>query len=185
MTRAIGTAIQASGGSGWHPVWMDFLIRAPEPVDAAALADLHVATWREAYSHLLPEGFFSAEYIQSRHRMWEQVLQQPQGDSIVRVAESGGLPFGFAWAGPSLRDGEISPPRSHQLYAIYLLASHHGGGAAQALLDEVLGAAPAMLWVAKENPRAVAFYVRNGFQFDGAEQIDPAAPSITDARMVR
>lgn len=185
MRRPVGTLIRASDGSAWHPVGMSFLIRAPEPVDAAALADLHVATWREAYSHLLPGGFFSTEYIQSRHRMWEQVLQQPQGDSIVRVAESGGLPFGFAWAGPSLQDGETNPPRPHQLYAIYLLAAHHGGGAAQALLDEVVGASPAMLWVAKENPRAVAFYVRNGFQFDGVEQIDPAAPSITDARMVR
>ena len=43
----------------------------------------------------------------------------------------------------------------------------------------------AMLWVAKENPRAMAFYLRNGFRFDGAEQIDPHAPLINDARMVR
>ncbi|MCB5275771.1 hypothetical protein BJG92_03324 [Arthrobacter sp. SO5] len=41
-----------------------------------------------------------------------------------------------------------------------------------------------MLWVAKDNPRAVAFYRRNGFEFDGAEQTDPA-PKIVDARMVR
>ncbi|MEP7765155.1 hypothetical protein [Sanguibacter sp. 25GB23B1] len=43
----------------------------------------------------------------------------------------------------------------------------------------------AMLWVAKQNPRAVAFYRRNRFELDGAEQIDPGAPMITDARMVR
>ena len=42
-----------------------------------------------------------------------------------------------------------------------------------------------MLWVAKENPRAVAFYLRNGFRFDGVEQTDPHAPLITDARLVR
>lgn len=42
-----------------------------------------------------------------------------------------------------------------------------------------------MLWVAKDNPRAVAFYRRNGFDFDGVEQRDPGAPKITDARMVR
>lgn len=55
----------------------------------------------------------------------------------------------------------------------------------QALLDETLGDGPAMLWVAKENPRATAFYLRNGFRFDGVEQIDPHGPSITDARMLR
>lgn len=42
-----------------------------------------------------------------------------------------------------------------------------------------------MLWVAKENPRAAAFYLRNGFRFDGVEHVDPHAPSITDARMLR
>lgn len=42
-----------------------------------------------------------------------------------------------------------------------------------------------MLWVAKDNPRAVAFYLRNGFNFDGTEQTDPGAPKIVDARMVR
>jgi len=42
-----------------------------------------------------------------------------------------------------------------------------------------------MLWVARQNPRATAFYARNGFALDGAEQVDPHAPSITDARMVR
>lgn len=164
---------------------MNVLIRAPRPVDAPTLAELHVTTWREAYSHLLPEDFFSTEYVQFRHRMWQQVLHQPHEGSTVRIAESSGEPFGFAIAGPSPRDGDTDPPRAHQLYAIYLLAAHYGSGAGQALLDEVLGTAPAMLWVAKENPRAVAFYRRNGFQFDGAEQIDPAAPAITDARMVR
>lgn len=44
---------------------------------------------------------------------------------------------------------------------------------------------PVSLWVAKQNPRAIAFYLRNGFRFDGAEQQDPGAPAITDARMVR
>lgn len=118
--------------------------------------------------------------------MWEQVLQDPHGKTAVRIAEAGGRPIGFAWAGPGLRAGtEEAPPRALQLYAIYLLADHHGSGAAQALLDEVLDAGPAMLWVAKENPRAIAFSTRNGFRFDGGEQSDPAAPFITDARMVR
>jgi ribosomal protein S18 acetylase RimI-like enzyme len=61
----------------------------------------------------------------------------------------------------------------------------HGTGIGQALLDEVLGEEPAMLWVAKENPRAIAFYRRNGFELDGAEEVDPSMPSITHARMVR
>lgn len=78
-----------------------------------------------------------------------------------------------------------TPPRERQLYAIYVLASQYGTGAGQSLLDETLGKDPAVLCVARENPRAIQFYVRNGFTFDGAEQTDPAAPMITDARMIR
>lgn len=93
--------------------------------------------------------------------------------------------FGFALAGPSLVTGDEAPPRDHQLYAIYLTASHYGTGAGQALLEATTGPRPTMLWVAKQNPRAIAFYLRNGFVFDGVEQNDPGAPAITDARMIR
>lgn len=41
----------------WHHERMSFTTRAPVPSDAAAIADLHVSTWREAYAHLLPEDF--------------------------------------------------------------------------------------------------------------------------------
>ncbi len=162
-----------------------FTTRTPGPGDAAALAELHVATWREAYGHLLPEDYFSDEHITGRHRMWDHVLQHPRDDVAVRVAEVDGEIIGFAWAGPAAGlDGE-DPPRDHQLYAIYVAAPRHGSGAGQALLDDVLGDGPAMLWVATQNPRAIAFYLRNGFRFDGVEQVDPHAPRITDARMVR
>ncbi|MDE0546356.1 GNAT family N-acetyltransferase [Microbacterium sp. C7(2022)] len=164
---------------------MTFSIRSPELSDAAALAELHVATWKEAYTHLLPAGYFSQEYIDGRHRMWNRVLSDARTDMTIAVAELGGQIIGFAWAGPAMGIDQQDPPRDRQLYAIYVSAAHYGTGAGQALLDEVLGEGPAMLWVAKENPRATAFYLRNGFRFDGVEQIDPHAPMITDARMLR
>jgi GNAT superfamily N-acetyltransferase len=164
---------------------MDITIREPTAHDAADLAELHVGSWREAYGHLLPSDFFSTEYVEGRHRMWEHLLTHPDDQVMIRVAESDGRIVGFAWAGPGFGAGDEAPSRPRQLYAIYLAASHYGSGAAQALLDATIGAEPAMLWVAKENPRATTFYVRNGFAFDGVEQVDPYAPSITDARMVR
>lgn len=164
---------------------MTFIPRAAVPSDAAAIADLHVATWRETYSSLLPADFFSEEYVAGRHRLWAHVLANPRDDVAVRVGEVQGAIAGFSWAGPGIgREGE-EPPRARQLYALYVLTAFHGSGAGQALLDAVLVERPAMLWVAKENPRAIAFYLRNGFRFDGVEQVDPAAPSITDSRMLR
>lgn len=164
---------------------MGFVIREAEPSDASALATLHIATWREAYAHVLPAEFFSEEHIAGRHKMWTQVLGNPRDGSSVQVAENHGSLVGFAWTGATTETEKQPPTRERQLYAIYVLASHYGTGAGQSLLDEALGNDPAMLWVAKENPRAIAFYVRNGFRFDGAEQTDPAAPRITDARMIR
>lgn len=164
---------------------MSFAVRAPTLSDAAAIADLHVETWREAYSHLLSDGFFSEEYIEGRQRMWNRVLTRPRDDVYVRIAESAGSMVGFAWAGPGVGLEGEEPPRARQLYAIYVSASHYGTGVGQALLDEALPQGPAMLWVAKQNPRATAFYRRNGFHFDGTEQVDPSAPMITDARMLR
>lgn len=164
---------------------MGFIIREAVPGDASALAELHVATWREAYTDLLPEGFFSGEYVDGRHKMWNHVLANPRDGSSVQVAESDGSLLGFAWAGAVTETEDGLPPRERDLYALYVLASHYGTGAGQSLLDETLGNEAAVLWVAKENPRAIAFYLRNGFTFDGTEQIDPAARMITDARMIR
>ena len=164
---------------------MHFSVRAPSIADATAIADLQVSTWREAYTHLLPDDYFSDEYIEGRYAMWNHVLTNPRDEVTVRIAESNGSIIGFAWVGPGIGGEGEEVPRERQLYAIYLAAAHYGSGAAQTLLDEALGEGPAMLWVAKENPRATAFYLRNGFQFDGVEQTDPYAPAITDARMIR
>lgn len=164
---------------------MSFTVREPGPSDAARLAELHVSSWRETYTHLLPEGYFSPAHIQGRHDMWNDILGTPRDELTVRVAEGDDGIFGFVLVGPAQPLGEEAPARERQLYGLYVAAAHHGTGAGKALLDAGLGDGPAMLWVAAQNPRAIAFYLRNGFAFDGVEQADPAAPLIVDARMVR
>ena len=164
---------------------MPFTLREPALPDAAQIAELHGATWREAYAHLLPEDFFTQEHVQSRHQMWNHILGNPREEWSIRIAESRGQIIGFAFVGPSFGPEGQELPRDRQLFSIYVTAARYGAGVGQALLDATAGDAPAMLWVARDNPRAVAFYRRNGFEFDGAEQTDPSAPAIVDARMVR
>lgn len=159
--------------------------RAPGPVDAEALAELHVATWRETYGHLLPPGFLSAAYVEGRRQMWEQVLAASRDDVVVRVAETSDGLVGFAWSGPPIEPVAGDDGRSRQLYALYVRVAHHGTGLGQRLLDEALGDGPAVLWVVRDNPRAVAFYRRNGFVPDGTEEIDPATPAMVEVRMRR
>ena len=164
---------------------MDFVVTRPEPADAPEIADLHVATWRETYAHLLPADYFSDAHHQMRKAMWQHILGSPRDEWAVRIAKTDGQVVGFAMAGPSFGAEGQDLPRDRQLYSLYVTAVHHGTGVGQALLDETLGAGAAMLWVAAQNSRAIAFYRRNGFEFDGVEQVDPSAPNITDARMVR
>jgi RimJ/RimL family protein N-acetyltransferase len=45
-------------------------------------------------------------------------------------------------------------------------------------------ARPAYLWALDDNPRAHAFYRRNGFELDGAEQFDELW-QVTEVRFVR
>jgi len=164
---------------------MAITLREPTLADAPRIAELHVATWREAYSHLLPAEFFTEEHVQGRHLMWNRILGDPRPDWKIRIAEHNGQIVGFAFAGTSYGPEGQDLPRERQLFSIYVSAAFHGSGTGQALLDATAGDGPAMLWVAKDNPRAVAFYRRNGFAFDGTEQTDPGAPRIVDARMVR
>lgn len=164
---------------------MTFTLRAPVPADAAECAELHVAVWREAYAHLLPEGYFDDEFVEARHRMWTRLTESPRDDVVVRVAEEGGRIIGFAVSGRPIGPFADEAPRDRQLYMLYLAASHHGGGAGQALLDAVLGDEPAQLWVARDNPRAIAFYRRNGFVLDGVEHVDADAGGLVELRMVR
>lgn len=88
---------------------MSFTTRVPVPSDAAAIAELHISTWREAYAHLLSEDYFSEEYIEGRQRMWKHVLEHPRDDVTVRVAESDGSIIGFAWVGPGVGVDDEEP----------------------------------------------------------------------------
>jgi len=171
-------------------------IRQPRYEDAAPIAGVHVRAWKQTYMHLLPNGFFTEDHARSRIQQWSHILSAPSGEWSVSVAEAAGEIVGFAMADPvhvatgvpgavPARVPGADQPSVRELYMLYVLDSHHGTGAGQALLDATVGHDPGALWVAKQNPRAIRFYQRNGFVFTGEEKSDPSAPAITDARMIR
>lgn len=179
-------------------------IRQPRYEDAAPIAGVHVRAWKQAYMHLLPNGFFTEDHARSRIQQWSRILSAPSGEWSVSVAEAAGEIVGFAMADPvhvatgvpgavsgavprSVAAGApgADQPSVRELYMLYVLDSHHGTGTGRALLDATVSHDPVSLWVAKQNPRAIRFYQRNGFVFTGEEKSDPSAPAITDARMFR
>ena len=156
-------------------------VRPPRPEDADALAEVHVRCWRESYAHVMPADYLAALDVEERAQRWRERIAAPQEGHSSLVATADGQVVGFAHAGPS-RDEPAEPPL--ELYAMYLLAAHHGSGLAQRLVTAALGDSPASLWVLADNPRAQAFYSRNGFVADGSTSTH-GPTGAAEIRMVR
>lgn len=161
---------------------MEFTLRQATLPDADELGRVHIACWREAYPHLLSEASFQVATPEWRASRWRRVLPEdpgPRNGHVNWLAEVGGTLVGFSSAGPA----EETPL---QLHALYVLARYHGTGIGQALLERALGDRPAQLWVAEENPRARAFYRRNGFEPTGERKVDSfVLDRIAELRMAR
>jgi ribosomal protein S18 acetylase RimI-like enzyme len=157
----------------------EITVRAATLEDAPGMARVHVTAWQETYRGQVPDDELDApDFVERRERMWNRALADSTRPLQIAVAEAGGDIVGIAMAGPAEGD---DAPRDWQLYVLYLLKGHHGSGAGQRLIDAVLQGKASVLWVADPNPRAQAFYRRNGFLPDGAAQGE--APR--EIRMVR
>ncbi len=114
--------------------------------------------------------------------MWKRELGRDIPGREIRVAEQGGHMVGLAAALPS-REPTALPDL--QLAVIYVLARAHGSGIGQQLLDATLGDRAAALWMAEDNPRALAFYRRNRFEPTGERRLDEAFDGLPEIRLVR
>ena len=163
-------------------------VRSALASDAEGIARVHVDSWRETYSGVLEDRLFSEEAYARRLRFWSRYLSMQPRPGRAAVALRDGAVIGFANSGDAVGpDAEhgIRPARPLHLFSIYLLETGYGTGAGQALLDAVLNDEPAQLWVLRGNSRAISFYQRNGFDFDGIEHVDPADAAVVELRMVR
>lgn len=163
-------------------------VREPREDEAPALAHVHVRSWEQAYSGIMPEHFWDGHALATRTESWQQMLADPQQRSNTRVAEANGAVVGLAQVGPP-RDDDVDV--DCEVHLIYLLDEHYGSGAASDMLTELLTDESACLWVLKSNQRAQAFYRKHGFEPDG-EEIDlgggrsgSALAGILEIRMTR
>ncbi|PYY64447.1 GNAT family N-acetyltransferase [Curtobacterium sp. MCPF17_003] len=155
------------------------VIRPAAVDDAESIGRVHAASWRETYGHFVDDPNANPWFdVDRRIEMWRSNLDQAAFFTAVAVDQTGILGFAAVQA-----TAEPDAVRPEELTMLYVLARAHGGGAGQALLDAALGGRPASLWVAADNPRARAFYRRNGFAPDGATS--SFGPVETTVRLVR
>ncbi len=160
----------------------EVVIRPVRDTDVESLGRVHAECWHETYDHLISSA--ALENLSPRRvaELWSHWVEQGE-DFTLRAAVSGSQIVGFAGSGPA-RDKDA--PRERELYFIYLLKSFQGTGVGQELFDAVLSDEPSYLWVAKDNPRAHSFYKRNGYELDGAEQLEPfLGEELLEVRFVR
>jgi GNAT superfamily N-acetyltransferase len=157
------------------------VLRLPTSADVEAAARCHLACWQEAYAGLVDPELLSVITgdLDWAIDSWRRALRS---DRTTTLAVDGELTVGFAGAGPATEPGlDVTL----QLHAINVRQAYWGKGVGQRLLDEVVGDRAAFLWVFRDNPRARAFYRRNGFVADGAEQVEDFFGGPVEIRMVR
>lgn len=156
--------------------------------DAAALGQLHVASWREAYAGLLPDDLLAGLSAQARSAMWGAVLNDPAafGATTVFVAESESGIVGFGACGGQRDEALKEEGYDGEFGAIYVLRSHQRAGVGNSLmrlmsrrlLDQ--GRRAAALWVLRENVAARAFYQRLGGAVVGERQFEESGALLAE-----
>jgi ribosomal protein S18 acetylase RimI-like enzyme len=137
------------------------ILRIAGPADAAAIARVHVESWRVGYRGLLADELLAQLSVGERELMWRERLtdsKAPQHRRRVNVAVDRESMLGFIAAGPSREQDALA--RSGEIYAVYVHPQHWSMGVGRALMGSALthladgGANDALLWVLATNARA-------------------------------
>ncbi len=140
-------------------------LRPARADEAEALAELHVAAWRDAHAGIAPAAATKALGVVSRLPVWQRYLADPA--QTVLVAERDGTLAALVCFGPASQ-----PELGHQaeIKHLYVAGSARQMGLGKTLLDAALarlakdGYSKATLAVVAENEAARGFYRACGGQ---------------------
>ena len=130
--------------------------------DAAAIGAVHVESWRETYTGLLPDAMLAELSVDRWARMWEELLGDPgTAESMaIFVAENEGRIVGIGGCGPQRDEALAKSGFTGEFGMIYVLRAHQGRGLGRSIMASLarslakLGHEKASLWVFRENERA-------------------------------
>ena len=151
-------------------------METPEEIESKSL--VHWQTWREAYDDLLPPEFQETMTLE-KCRFFSQ--KYPENTFI---AMDGKKVVGFISYG-NFRDETI---QAGEIIALYVLKDYYGKGVSKQLMHAAFAAldhfSEIFLWVLKDNKRAIAFYQKMVFSFDGQEKILDIGKPVKELRMM-
>ena len=141
------------------------LIREATALDAAAIAQVHVASWRSTYCGIIDDAYLARLSVEAHARGWSSwFATHPKPGFLRVVVDDSAKIVGFAMAG-SVRGA--TTPADGEVQVLYLLAAHQRAGLGGALLRSMArglqqrGMTAVVIRVLQRNP-ACAFYARMG-----------------------
>ncbi len=153
---------------------LDIHMRPATQEDGPMLAEFGARTFTDTYAaYNTPENmaFYLREYFAP------DVIARELADPslIYRVAEIDGVPAGYIKLKTGPHPSEVGGERGIGIARLYAGKEWHGQGVGPALMQAVIDIARSRdfdtIWLGvwKQNPRAVAFYRKWGFEIVGEE----------------
>ena len=131
-------------------------IRRATQSDLQGIATIHVESWKDSYSDVLPEEFMAEQIDRDLAEHWSE-LQIQNGDLVLVAEEDSLVGFVAVWCRPIpfIDNLHVRPShRSKKLGSALIKA------AAKELINK--GHKTAYLWVFESNEKAIRFYERLG-----------------------
>ena len=148
------------------------LVREAVPDDASVLARFAETTFRDTFASVNTEQDMDSYCEQSFGRDIQAAEITQKGHRTL-LCEEGSELLGFAQLRRERAPDCIASARPMELQRLYIAADWHGRGVAQQLMEAALaiaidsGCDTLWLGVWEDNPRAIAFYNKYGFQAVG------------------
>jgi ribosomal protein S18 acetylase RimI-like enzyme len=170
------------------------VIRPATERDAAALADVFIEAWRQAYTTVVSPEVLAALDREQVTR-WLAGLIASHAEGTTEVAATGGQVTGFVRYGPEEHDPEEHAPAhaGHgHVFGLYVHPARSGRGIGTALLRHAetrlaaRGCTQVSLYVFEANRRARRMYAAAGYRPDGERRVEPeyGAPEIRLVKVV-
>lgn len=159
---------------------MSIIIKPMESDDEIkGKAYVHWKAWHEAYTGLVDQTYldgFTLEKCTDIAFHWPDNLLVAKDDRKV---------VGFVGYGTC---GEEALPETGEVYAIYILQDYYDQRIGYALMSAAIEKLSAyrkiVVWVLEGNQRAISFYERFGYRFDGTRKQIMLGTANAEVRMI-
>jgi len=146
---------------------MNHRVRIANEADLLQLAEIHVASWQDAFRGVVPDTILDGMSVAASLKRWIKNFAACPANIAVALGEDGEI-AGFCCAGP-ITDGDDWEQYPFRVFALHIRPQKRGRGIGSALLDDALdraahrkGLHTAILWTLEALVRTRRFYEREG-----------------------